>query len=124
MPVGNNSTPLAAIVRSRRDAQGAIAGWTEVGSMDPVRFTHAGFVRDRAVYVIGGLYESGEIDIVQRAEIQCDGTVGAPSELRGALPFVRSHVHQTPVFNDRVCSVAARAANGVSMSRVVIGALR
>ncbi|MFO0558750.1 MAG: hypothetical protein U0269_12105 [Polyangiales bacterium] len=124
MPVGNNITPLAAILRSQRDARGAITGWTEVGSMDPVRFTHAGFVRQRQLYVIGGLYESGEIDIVQRAEIQCDGTVAAPSEVRGALPFVRSHVHQTPVFNDRVYSVAGRDANGVSMSRVVIGALR
>lgn len=124
MPVGNNITPLSAILRSVRDAQGAITGWVEVGAMDPARFTHAGFVRDRQLYVIGGLYESGEIDLVQRAEIQCDGTVGAPSELRGALPFVRSHVHQTPVFNGRVYSVAGRDANGVSMSRVLIGALR
>ncbi len=124
MPVGNNITPLADVLRSVRDERGQITGWAVVGAMDPVRFTHAGFVRDRHFYVIGGMYESGSIDIVQRAELQCDRTLSAFAEVRGALPFTRSHVHQTPLYRDRLYSVAGRDNNGVSSARVVIGAIR
>lgn len=124
MPVGNRTTPLPAILRSVRDASGAITAWSEVGSMDPVRSTHAGFVLDRFLYIIGGITEQGDIREVQRAPLACDGTVGAFADVRGTLPFARSHVHQTPVFNGRVYSVAGRGNDGVSLARTIIGALR
>lgn len=124
MPVGNRITPLPAILRSVRDPSGAITGWAEVGSMDPVRSTHAGFVLDRFLYIIGGITEQGDIREVQRALIACDGTVGAFDDVRGTLPFARSHVHQTPVFNGRVYSVAGRGNDGVSLARTIVGSLR
>lgn len=124
MPVGNRITPLPAILRSVHNASGAITAWSEVGSMDPVRSTHAGFVLDRFLYIIGGITEQGDIREVQRAPIACDGAVGAFADVRGTLPFARSHVHQTPVFNGRVYSVAGRGNDGVSLARTIVGALR
>jgi hypothetical protein len=124
MPVGNRTTPIPEVLRAAVDANGAVTGWETVGLMDPVRYTHSAFVRDRWLYLVGGLYESGALAVVQRSPIQCDATLGAPEEVRGALPVARGHVHQTPVFNDRVYSVAGRDALGVSIRAVFVGALR
>ncbi|MBL8682139.1 MAG: hypothetical protein JNK05_23430 [Myxococcales bacterium] len=124
MPVGNNITPLEVILRSTRDAEGAITGWEEVGTMDPVRSTHSGVLRDRWLYIFGGLDQFTTLAVVQRAPVGCDGRIGAWEEVRGAIPVARGHVHQTPVHEGRVYSVGGRDDNGVSINRVFVGAMR
>lgn len=124
MPVGNNITPLEVILRSTRDASGAITGWEEMGVMDPVRSTHSGVLRDRWLYVFGGLSAFSSLAIVQRAPIGCDGRIGTWEEVRGEIPVARGHVHQTPVHEGRVYSVGGRDDNGVSINRVFFANMR
>lgn len=124
MPVGNNITPEADILRAVQDADGAITGWDNVGTMDPVRYASSGFYRDRWFYVVGGLDDSGALDTVARAPLNCDGTVGTFEEVPMPLPVARGHVHQTPTFNGRVYSVAGRENAGTSFERVFVGTFR
>jgi hypothetical protein len=124
MPVGNNITPLEVVLRSVRDGEGSITGWEPMGVMDPVRSTHSGVLRDRWLYVFGGIDQFTNLDVVQRAPVGCDGRIGTWEAVRGAIPVARGHVHQTPVHEGRVYSVGGRDNDGVSINRVFVGSMR
>src|SRR5687768_16023956 len=114
-PAGPN-TPLADVVRAPILGDGTLGAWEEVGRMDHAYGTHATAVHDGAVWLFGGVEDNARfVDVVLRAPIAADGTVGPWVNVKPALPAARSHVHQAPVFRGRVYSTAG------SNRRVVTG---
>ena len=58
---------------------------------------------------------------MRRARLAEDGTLGAFEDVQDPLPVPRAHVHQTPVYKDRVYSVGGRDPMFNSIDQVFIG---
>ena len=105
-----NQVERGTILRSTLDAAGVPDGWEDVGTLDPVPWTASAIVADGTVWLVGG----GEgnvlprfLDTVQRAPILADG-LGDFEPVPGNLPFARSHVHQTPLFEGHIYTAGGR----------------
>jgi hypothetical protein len=71
--------------------------------------THSAFVYRAALWVVGGVEDNARFsELVWRAPLGRDGTLGAWSQVAQPLPFGRGHVHQTPVIGGRVYSIGGR----------------
>lgn len=105
-PAGAN-TPLSDITRAPINSDGTLGAWTEVSKMDNAYGTHAAGVHGGAIWLYGGVEDNARfVDIVLRAPISAEGTIGVWRKLGKGLPAPRSHVHQVPVYNNRAYSVA------------------
>ena len=110
---GNPAGPhqqLRDILRAEIKSDGTLGDWIAVGRLDSAYATHAAFVHDGWLYVVGGVENNARfVSTVQRAPIRDDGRVGffEPAE---PLPVGRGHVHQTPVWRDFVYSVGGSAS--------------
>jgi len=121
-PAGEHEQ-LRDILRAPIQADGTLGAWTSVGRLDSAYATHAAFVKDGWVYVVGGVENNARfVATVQRAPIRAGGTIGF-FEPTTSLPAGRGHVHQTPVRGDYVYSVAGSASRRVS-SAVHIGSFK
>ncbi len=101
---------LRDILRAPILADGSLGSWSEAGRIDSAYATHAAFVRDGWVYVVGGVENNARfVGTVQRAPINPGGTLG-PFERAAPLPIGRGHVHQTPLWKDWVYSVGGSAS--------------
>jgi hypothetical protein len=95
------SAPLAA--------DGSIGAWKHELSLPSPVETHSAFVHDGSLYVVGGIVgpSLASSAAVVRSPLAADGTLGAwVTDASSALPHARSHVHQTPVRQTWVYSVA------------------
>jgi hypothetical protein len=128
---GSSTSPVGepSILASTHDAAGHVIGWEEIGTLDEPPWTASAFVRNGFVYLVGGGISGGHhgdgefLARVRRAPIGADGRVGAWQDVNG-LPIPRSHVHQTPVYGNRIYSVGGRIASGSGLDatdRVFVG---
>ena len=121
-PAGRQA-PLWDVVRAPILRDGRLGRWETVGSLDSAYATHGAFVHDRMLYVVGGVENNLRFtDMVQRAALRPDGSLGAWERL-SALPKPRGHVHHLPVINGRVYSVGGSQGRTV-IPDVVVGVLR
>lgn len=75
--------------------------------MDHAYATHATAVHGGALWLFGGVEDNARfVDVVLRAPFAADGKLGTWKQLAVGLPAARSHVHQVPVFQNRVYSAA------------------
>ena len=108
-PAGEHQQ-LRDILRAPILADGSLGPWAEAGRLDSAYATHAAFVRDGLLYVVGGVESNARfVGTVQRAPIHPDGSLGV-FEPAAALPVGRGHVHQTPLWKDWVYSVGGSAS--------------
>lgn len=123
---GNPAGPheqLRDILRATIKQDGTLEAWTAVGRLDSAYATHAAFVHDGWLYVVGGVENNARfVSTVQRAPIRQGGRIGF-FEPTAALPVGRGHVHQTPVRGNVVYSVGG-SANRKLVRSVLIGVLR
>ena len=120
-PAGD-AQPLADVIRAPLGKDGAIGEWTTVSTLDSTFATHAAVVHENYLYVIGGVENNRRFsDRVIRAPFQTDGSIGAWETVDAPLPAPRAHVHQIPVFGDRMYSVGG-SVSGKPLPDVVIGA--
>jgi hypothetical protein len=121
-PAGEHQQ-LRDILRAPILADGTLGRWSEAGHLDSAYATHAAFVRDGWVYVVGGVESNARfVGTVQRAPIRPDGGLG-PFEPSVPLPVRRGHVHQTPLWKDWVYSVGGSASRRL-VTAVHIGSFR
>jgi len=72
-------------------------------------------VHDGHLYTFGGVEDNARfVDIVWRAPLAADGSLGAWQRVEPGLPNVRSHVHQLPVIGGRVYSAGGSNARRVT----------
>ncbi|MBX7096156.1 MAG: hypothetical protein K1X89_00450 [Myxococcaceae bacterium] len=100
-------------------------GWEKVGIMGTPNFASAAVLQGDGLLLIGGatgtFYDETFTDVVQRAGVWPDSTLGVFSEA-GRLPVARAHVHDVPVFRDTLYSVGGRVTPSLDSSdRVFIG---
>lgn len=129
---GPGQFPRTDILASVHDADGAVVDWEAVGTLDPAPWTASAVVDGDWLWLIGGGEGSGFaadfVDTVRRAPL-LDGLPGAFEAVQAPLPIARSHVHQTPLFDGRIYSVAGRIFmdDGITMTstdRTFVGELR
>lgn len=105
-PVQHNSVLRAQILRD-----GSLGEWRRVGEMPHAYATHSAFVHEGALWVVGGVEDNARFsELVWRAPLGRDGTLGAWAQVAQPLPFGRGHVHVTPVIGGRVYSIGGRLA--------------
>ena len=95
------------ILRSEHDANGNITAWTKIGALDTAPLTTGLVEYEGYLYMVGGIYGNGFSSRVRRAEFLADNTLGPVEEVT-SLPIARSHVHQVPLYNGHIYSVAGR----------------
>lgn len=123
-------TPVADILVSVHDADGRVTGWEVAGHMDKPPWTHGATLYKDGVLLIGG-GEGGPdeadlyyVDRVRFARWDADGVLGDFVDLADPLPRARSHVHQDPIYDGYIYSIAGRLfSTGASMSEVYVGYL-
>lgn len=102
-------TQHASILRAAIERDGTLGEWRKVGDMPHSYATHSAFVHEDALWVIGGVEDNQRFsEIVWRAPLGRDGTLGAWTQVAQPLPFGRGHVHVTPVIGGRVYSIGGR----------------
>jgi hypothetical protein len=113
---------LVDVIRAPIHDDGTLGDWVKIGELPQALATHASFTLGDDLFVVGGvhsnLYDSKD---VLRATLSDDGMLGT-WEMLPALPKARKHVHQTPLFNGFVYSVAG-AAGATSIADVFVGKL-
>ena len=120
-PAGQQA-PLWDIIRAQVQPDGRLGSWQPVGALDSAYATHGAFIHQGYVYVAGGVENNARfVDLVQRAPIRGDGTIGA-FEPSAALPKARGHVHHLPVVGNHVYSVGGSRARQV-IADVFVGTL-
>jgi hypothetical protein len=77
----NLDGPIADVIRTTRDPDGAIDGWETVGTIDTPPLSHAVLSFERSAWLLGGI-EGGSFDgaataRVRRASLDADGHVDA-----------------------------------------------
>ena len=108
-PAGEHQQ-LRDILRAPILPDGTLGPWAEAGRLDSAYGTHAAFVRDGWVYLVGGVENNARfVGTVLRAPIRAGGSLGF-FEQSTALPVGRGHVHQTPLWKDWVYSVGGSAS--------------
>ncbi|HEX5727183.1 MAG TPA: hypothetical protein VFX98_17020 [Longimicrobiaceae bacterium] len=114
-PAGQHE-PLRDVIRARIHPNGSLGPWETVGTLPHAYGTHASFAHGGFAWLLGGVEDNARfVDVVLRAPLRPDGTLGEWARVERRLPNARSHVHQTPVHRGRVYSVAgsnARRVNG------------
>jgi hypothetical protein len=86
---------------------GTIGAWKHEISMPMDLETQASFVYSGSIYAIGGISGLGSVNNVLRSPLSADGSLGAwLDDKASALPHARSHVHQMPIYQGWVYSVA------------------
>ena len=121
-PAGDH-VQLRDILRAPILPDGTLGAWSEAGQLDSAYATHAAFVRDSWLYVVGGVENNARfVGTVQRAPIIQGGKLGF-FEPATALPVGRGHVHQTPLWRDWVYSAGGSASRRL-VTGVFIGTFR
>jgi hypothetical protein len=106
-----NPVQHASVLRAGILRDGSLGEWRRVGEMPHAYATHSAFVHDGALWVVGGVEDNARFsELVWRAPLGRDGTLGAWSQVAQPLPFGRGHVHVTPVIGGRVYSIGGRLA--------------
>lgn len=101
---------LSDVFRGRIGSDGTLGEWTAMPALPAPLATHASFVYGGYVYIVGGIILRGTLsdadtNVVWRAPIQADHSLGAWGTMK-PLPIARGHVHQLPMFENFVYSVA------------------
>jgi hypothetical protein len=124
---GSTTMPVERRELLRADiATDGMITWTEVGMLEDPPWTHATFMDDGYVYLVGGGDQrSGGryLARIRRAKFMAEERGWGPFEdVADALPFARAHVHYVPTLDGRLYSVGGRDfATQESQSRVAIG---
>jgi N-acetylneuraminic acid mutarotase len=114
-PAGAN-TPLDDVIRAEIRGDGTLGEWKEVSKLPHAYGTHASAVAADALWLFGGVEDNARfVNVVLRAPLARNGSLGAWVPVEPGLPAARSHVHQVPVLDGRAYSVAG------SNRRVVTG---
>jgi hypothetical protein len=109
-PAGAN-TPLRSVLRARIQPDGGLGHWEELTATPNAYATHAATVHGGFIWTFGGVEDNARfVDVVLRAPVAADGTLGAWEPVTPGLPNARSHVHQVPVINGRAYSVSGSNA--------------
>jgi hypothetical protein len=100
---------LTAVYRGVLGADGTIGQWTSMPALPEALATQASFLYGGYVYVAGGIYISGdtadEVKKVWRSPIDATGALGSWEPVASLL-VARGHVHQMPVYENHVYSLA------------------
>lgn len=118
--------PLADVSLGRIGEDGSLGDWTPMPKLPVALCTHASFVYGGYLYVVGGLSGAAykHERRAWRAPIQSDHSLGAWQSV-APLPTARAHVHQLPIFADRVYSVGGALDGQLnSTDEIAIGAFR
>ena len=104
-------TQYRDVLRAGIHRDGTLGEWRRVGEMPHSYATHSAFVHEGALWVVGGVEDNARFsELVWRAPLSRDGTLGPWLQVAQPLPFGRGHVHVTPVIGGRVYSVGGRLA--------------
>jgi hypothetical protein len=119
---------LTTVYRGEIAADGTLGGWTTMTPLPEPLATQASFVYGGYLYVGGGIYVTAtagdEVKSVWRTPIDATGTLGAWKPVASLL-IARGHVHQLPMFENHVYSLAgAIDFNLDSTSELDIGTLQ
>lgn len=87
----NNDGVVADIVRTTRDAAGAVSGWETVGTIDGAPVAHASFTYRGDAWLVGGVdgttFDGPASARVRRAPIDASGRIGAFADEAETLPM-------------------------------------
>jgi len=104
-----NPPALTDVSRAEIAADGTLGSWTTMTALPYGVATHASFVYGGYLYFGGGIYDTSitanEEKRVWRAAIDAAGAIGAWEQV-ASLQIARGHVHQLPLFENHVYSVA------------------
>jgi hypothetical protein len=119
---------LTTVYRGVLAADGTLGGWTTMTALPEPVATQASFVYGGYLYVGGGIYVTAttgdQIKNVWRTPIGATGALGTWQQVASLL-VARGHVHQLPMFENHVYSVAgAIDFNLDSTSELDIGTLQ
>jgi hypothetical protein len=110
---GNPTTSwhdLAEVWASPILSDGSLGPFATVANVTPAA-TLSQFVFDGAWYLVGGLDDRGHYSSdIRRLAFGPGGSLGAAELILPGLPIGRSHVHQTPIYNDHFYSVGGSVA--------------
>jgi hypothetical protein len=104
-----NPPALEDVSRGEIAADGTLGGWTSMTPLPVDLATHASFVYGGYLYIAGGISDTGatadQEKRVWRAAIDATGALGTWEPV-ASLKIARGHVHQLPLFQNHVYSVA------------------
>lgn len=114
---------LKVVTRAHLLSDGTLGEWTDLTPLPGGLATHAAFFYGGHLYVGGGIDDAPmQSKVIYRAALAADHTIGA-WEKAAELPTARSHVHQFPVLNGHVYSVAGSIDfNLNSTAEIALGA--
>ncbi len=119
-PAGTHEV-LTDVLRARIEADGSLGEWTKLSDLPKPLSTHAVLIHAGHLWVIGGIEDGHHFtDSVRRAKLLEDGGLG-PWLSAAPLPVRRGHVHHTPIFKDRIYSVAGSTDMNKAVTDVSIG---
>jgi N-acetylneuraminic acid mutarotase len=104
-----NTIAVATVLSTTIAADGSLGSWQTEAPLPLIDETQSAFVHDGWLYVVGGIGTASTVTLrnVFRAPLAPDGTLGAwVDDTASRLPHARCHVHQTPVYQRWVYSVA------------------
>jgi hypothetical protein len=121
-PIDNQGVDRGDIVYADIAADGTIGGWKSGGTLPAPLGVSSSQLYEDAVYVIGGLDDSGLMtDSIQRATFKDDGTLTPFQTIKSKLPDARGHVHDTPMYKTFLYSVGGQDDAGDSLGTIDIG---
>jgi hypothetical protein len=123
-PAPQNPPVLKDVSRGRVLDDGTIGEWTPMRALPVALCTHSSFFYGGYLYVVGGISDTADEKRVWRAPIDASHELGAWQQA-ASLPIARGHVHQLPVFQDRIYSVAGAIDFSLnSTGQIDIGAFK
>jgi hypothetical protein len=109
---------LPDVIAAAIQPDGSLAPFTTVTMLANPTANPSQFELDGAWYLAGGLDDHGQYS----SDITRLGYAGgAPVDIAPALPFGRSHVHQTPIYKDHFYSAGGSVRAGAVTNAVEIG---
>nr|ACX33961.1 putative kelch repeat-containing protein [uncultured bacterium RM35] len=121
------------VLRANIMADGSLDGWSVTSTFPGAPAVASAFIHSGYLYVVGGIaggHHEGAahwVDLVHRAPLRSDGSLGAFEASGDPVPVARAHVHQTPIHRGRIYSVGGNCCTWNvqnSASTVLVGTLR
>jgi len=116
------STGLSDVLSAPVLSDGTLGAFSVIGTLDTPPATLSTFELEGQLYLVGGITDNSDyIGDIRRAPFAPNGQLGSFELLSTGLPVGRSHVHQTPFFNNHLYSVGGSIAYEKTTRSVQVG---